>query len=90
MGQCDNLIPTRFLAPLDCSKIPAQVQSLCVAIKCIYSTLVYKVTKPETGSLLASLMLKEGGGADPNPTYKKQGLSLLIPVPWVEHESILA
>ncbi len=27
-GRYDNLIPTRFLSPMDCSKVPAQVQ-LC-------------------------------------------------------------
>ncbi len=36
-GRCDNPIPTRFLAPIDCLKIPAQ------ALQCHYpySRLLY-------------------------------------------------
>jgi hypothetical protein len=38
-GRYDNPIPTRFLAPIDCLKIPAQHVSSCPVIPSLYVTI---------------------------------------------------
>jgi len=52
-GQYDNPIPTRFLAPIDCLKIPAQIKNIRISKNCLF-TASAAVMAPNSKKLFAN------------------------------------
>ncbi len=50
-GQYDNPIPTRFLAPIDCLKIPALLAVIPDGVETGFAQIFHHVVSPGTGKV---------------------------------------